>query len=378
MSVTHTPRKNIVVIGAGVVGLSTAIRIQERGYQVSILAETFPTDPKCIKYTSHWAGAHHVCAAAVGDLRQQKLERETFDVMWEMANPGSEAESCFLRAPQTEYYTTRERDPNLLSFSPSFQYLKPSAFANVPEAIAAVSFSALNINTPAYLPYLLARFLRSGGRTVRASVQHVTQVLEGGVGAFTNDMSEVQSIDALIICAGLGARTLGGVEDKDIYPVRGQTVLLRAPWVKEGRSLVGVSGSQTYIIPRRGGTVVVGGTRVADDWYPIPRPETTIDILERGLALHSELAPPDVRGKRKPTVEDLKPLIIEEGCGLRPARKGGIRLQTEWVSVSGSKQLMVPVIHNYGHAGYGFQTSWGSASAAVDLLEDALAKGSHV
>ena len=29
------------------------------------------------------------------------------------------------------------------------------------------------------------------------------------------------------------------------------------------------------------------------------------------------------------------------------------------------------------HGGYGFQTSWGSASVAVDLLEQALAEGSH-
>jgi hypothetical protein len=82
--------------------------------------------------------------------------------------------------------------------------------------------------------------------------------------------------------------------------------------------------------------------------YPIPRPETTVDILERGLALHPELAPPLIHVGREPTVEDLKPLIIEEGCGLRPARKGGIRLQSEWVRVPGSEQRMVPVIHNYG------------------------------
>jgi len=29
------------------------------------------------------------------------------------------------------------------------------------------------------------------------------------------------------------------------------------------------------------------------------------------------------------------------------------------------------------HGGYGFQTSWGSAAVAVELLEQALAKGSH-
>jgi len=124
--------------------------------------------------------------------------------------------------------------------------------------------------------------------------------------------------------------------------------------------------------------------------FPQARPETTIDILERGLALYPKLAPPSVRDKREPTVEDLKPLVIEEGCGLRPARKGGIRLECEWVAVPGSEGRVVPVIHNYGyvflekrkhslirvdsHGGYGFQTSWGSARAALDLLEDAFAK----
>jgi len=164
------------------------------------------------------------------------------------------------------------------------------------------------------------------------------------------------------------------VEDKDVYPVRGQTVLLRAPWIEGGRSLVVESGAKTYIVPRRDGTVIVGGTRVADDWFPKARPETTIDILERGIALYPELAPPSVRNEREPTIEDLKALIIEEGCGLRPARMGGIRLHSEWVADPGSEGHMVPIIHNYGHGGYGFQTSWGSALAALTLLEGAFAK----
>jgi len=44
------------MFGTGVVGLSTAIRVQETGkYNVTIIAETFPTDPRTIRYTSHWA-----------------------------------------------------------------------------------------------------------------------------------------------------------------------------------------------------------------------------------------------------------------------------------------------------------------------------------
>lgn len=48
--------KEIIVIGAGVVGLTTALKIQEQGtYRVTIVAETFPTDPRSSRYTSHWA-----------------------------------------------------------------------------------------------------------------------------------------------------------------------------------------------------------------------------------------------------------------------------------------------------------------------------------
>ena len=79
--------------------------------------------------------------------------------------------------------------------------------------------------------------------------------------------------------------------------------------------------------------------------FPAGRPETTEDILQRCLALCPELAPPDVRARRTPTIEDLRGLIIEVGVGLRPARKGGIRLEVEWVNATQGK---IPVIHNYG------------------------------
>lgn len=38
--------------------------------------------------------------------------------MWEMSTPGGEAEGCFLRAPQTEYYAVREENQDLHSFYP--------------------------------------------------------------------------------------------------------------------------------------------------------------------------------------------------------------------------------------------------------------------
>jgi D-amino-acid oxidase len=95
----------------------------------------------------------------------------------------------------------------------------------------------------------------------------------------------------------------------------------------------------------------VGGVKDADDWFPSPRAGTTDDILRRGLALCPELAPPHIREKRSPeelTVEDVRPLVVEEGCGLRPARRGGIRLEVEWIPAGPNSGTRVPVVFNYG------------------------------
>ena len=81
--------------------------------------------------------------------------------------------------------------------------------------------------------------------------------------------------------------------------------------------------------------------------YPRPRAEITQDILKRAFVLCPELASPDIRVERKPTIDDVSPHIISEGCGFRPARKGGIRLEVEWTEGIGGRGR-VPVIHNYG------------------------------
>jgi len=271
--------------------------------------------------------------------------------MWEMSKPGGEAEGCFLRIHQEDYFTVDVKGPNPARGLPDFTILPKES--RLPESVSGATFTTLTIDTPVYLSYLLARLLSRGGAIVRASIQHLSQVIEG---AFTSTRP-----DAVVVCAGLGARTLGGVEDKDMFPVRGQTVLLRAPWIRFGRTISNLADDWTYIIPRRSGDVILGGTKVSDDWYPKARPETTINILERAIVLAPELAPP---GTTNPTYKDLLPLVIEDGCGFRPARKGGIRLEREIIGNT-------IIIHNYGHGGYGYQSSWGSAFAALELLVQA-------
>lgn len=94
----------------------------------------------------------------------------------------------------------------------------------------------------------------------------------------------------------------------------------------------------------------MGGIKDDDDWYPHPHAEVTADILKRSLALCPEIVPPASRANGKiASVDDLQSIIIEPGCGFRPGRKGGIRLESEWRTRPGSQSTAkVLIVHNYG------------------------------
>jgi hypothetical protein len=57
--------------------------------------------------------------------------------------------------------------------------------------------------------------------------------------------------------------------------------------------------------------------------------------------------------------------VIRHGVGLRPMREGGPRIEAETLKGKGSS---LSVVHCYGHGGYGYQSSYGSADMALGLV----------
>jgi glycine/D-amino acid oxidase-like deaminating enzyme len=104
-----------------------------------------------------------------------------------------------------------------------------------PELIFIVK-TAVTIDTSKYLLCLVAELKRLGCQFVRFTLTHVTQLQVPIIS---------RKADAIVVCAGLGARHLGGVEDQSCYPIRGQVLLVRAPWYRHGVTRSSSAGDWT-------------------------------------------------------------------------------------------------------------------------------------
>lgn len=211
------------------------------------------------------------------------------------------------------------------------------------------------MNTALYLPYLASQCLKYGAKIHRGVVSHVAEAVELHHSG--------RRADVVVNCTGLASLKLGGVEDKAMYPARGQIVVVR----EDPHFMASTSGTDdgedeaTYIMHRAaGGGTILGGCLQKDNWESQVDPNLAIRIMKRCVELCPKLVP---EGKG---IEALS--IVRHGVGLRPMRNGGIRVEKE--AVKGADGRSISVVHNYGHGGYGYQTSYGCSQAALKLVEE--------
>ena len=150
--------------------------------------------------------------------------------------------------------------------------------------------------------------------------------------------------------------------DSAVYPGRGQIAVVR----NEPGAMHTTSGTDDgpdeamYIMQRAaGGGTIIGGCLQHGNWDSQVDSNLANRILQRAVDICPSLVPKT--GK----VTELS--IVRHGVGLRPMREGGIRVEKEptkhgWL------------LHNYGHAGYGYQSSYGSAFAMEKMVLDILSK----
>lgn len=126
MPTAHPHRAPLVlVVGAGCVGLTTAVRLLEAGLVVRVVAQHLPSDELNPHYASTAAGAHHLSFAANGDWRQRFLDQRTFDVFWNESRDAEQAARFgLLRLTQTEFYTEGEKHLRFLEQLPDVSSMR--------------------------------------------------------------------------------------------------------------------------------------------------------------------------------------------------------------------------------------------------------------
>jgi glycine/D-amino acid oxidase-like deaminating enzyme len=81
---TMPESRPIIVLGAGVIGLTTAIRLLDsplctiHHHPIHIIADHMPSDPLDVRYASTLAGAHHLSFADDGDERNRRWDRTSW------------------------------------------------------------------------------------------------------------------------------------------------------------------------------------------------------------------------------------------------------------------------------------------------------------
>lgn len=220
----------------------------------------------------------------------------------------------------------------------------------IPDHDSGCEFTSVCINTAIYLAWLVGQCVKNGvvfKRAVLADIRDAKTLSHTG-----------QPADIIVNATALGSFKLGGVEDTTMAPARAQVVVVR----NECHPMIATSGTDdsstemTYIMQRAaGGGTILGGTYDMGNWESAPDPNIAIRIMKRAV----QVAPGLTGGKG---IEGLS--VIRHGVGLRPYRKDGVRIEEERLDGETS------VVHNYGHAGWGYQGSYGCAERVVELVNE--------
>ena len=303
----------VIVIGSGVIGLSSARCLQHSGYDVRIVTRELPLQTTSVAAGALWSGSDldgRSCDWARATLNQ-------FLSLTEQANSGVTLQRM------REVYAQKVPDPWYRELLPFFQRLSKHEMRG--GLLGGYLMDVPLVAPPIYLERLHDQFLAAGGRLELRTVESLEEM--------------AGEAPLLVNCTGVGAREVAN--DDSVYPIRGQTMLTDAQGIRVGYM---DNSAVDQIFPRADG-VLIGGVKTKGDWNRQLDPAISERILRRCTKIEKRLA-----GAK----------VLREFVGLRPGRDE-VRLEVEMLPNGCS------VIHNYGHAAVGYTLSWGCALEVVAL-----------
>ncbi|KIW18939.1 hypothetical protein PV08_03228 [Exophiala spinifera] len=318
----------VVVVGAGIIGLASALLLAEEGLNVSIVARDIPGDGG-LGWASPYAGATLIPPPELGN---KEMAMESF--RWYQRLAKSDPSSSVRTVKATEYFTDRENDDTIWykEFVPEYKLLPKHSLP--PGCKVGYSFETCLANPEVFLPWLKKKLEGLGVKFIRSEVKSLLEA------------KQMTGASVIVNASGLGAKELAG--DSAVAGYRGQTMFVKSDY-DEVRLING--DEYTYVIPRKfSGGVILGGISQENNFDGAVDTNLRKDILRRvnrmtgGAFEHVNID------------TDVKDLV-----GVRPGRKGGLR-----VELDGS------IVHAYGFKGAGYVFSFGAAAKVKRLVLQAL------
>lgn len=314
--------KDVVVVGAGVVGLTCAVRLQEAGVRVTVVTAEEPGQSVSGIAAAVWYPSH-----TSAEPRVLNWARRSFDELASQAVHG--VSGVVMRPTRMLLRAQNTQKPWWAAAVSDFRVVR--ALDVSPPFSGEWQFTVPTVEMSPYINWLIQRITRGGGVLLRRRVDR---------------LSDVAHLAPLVVNAtGLAAGALA--DDPHVHPARGQLVLVSNPGLHISVRDEDNPAGLTYVHPRSR-DIVLGGTFEPGESDRTPSASIAREIVERCTCLVPELR--DAR-------------VLKQVVGLRPARHGGVRLAIDPVGLPGGGTL----IHNYGHGGAGVTLAWGCADEVVSL-----------
>lgn len=306
---------NIVIIGAGISGMSSALKLAEAGHAISVFAKAFSPNITSNRAAAFWLPYH-----IRNDKRGIDWCRRSYEVYKELSTDPATGISM-KQLIKVVADDVPEVDRSWKDFMPPNSYRAIEKDKLMPGFIDGDKAEVPLIETQIFLPWLQQQLESKGVKFQQKEI---------------SSFDELDEFDLIINCSGLGARSL--CNDDQLIPYRGQVALLSP---KEGLPIFLDNEKPQYIVPRKD-AIIIGGTYEENIWDEKTEPKTIEFLLQKAFNIYPELKEQQYLGS---------------WAGLRPHRND-VRLEREG-----------KIIHNYGHGGSGFTLAFGCAEDVLKLAE---------